>query len=208
MRLDDEGKYKEAEKFRRQNLEASKRVLGKEHPDTLRNAHNLAATLFKKGNYKEAEELFQQTLEMKERERGKDHPDIMYTVDYLAALFEKRKQYHEAAVFYQRACEGYLKAFGPNNHNTLRSLRNYEYMLKEMSLQEEASKNQPEPEDSSLSSIISEGYRFLEKFKLPPTSVESHDSRGEKEKEKDERENTASSESGGEVCSMDTEADM
>ena len=64
-------------------------------------------------------------------------------------------------------------------------------MLDEMSQQNETSENQTEPDDNSLSSMISEGHRFLERFNFPPTRIESVDS--EEDMEQDQREDTASS---------------
>jgi Tetratricopeptide repeat len=41
-----------------QVMETRKRVLGKEHPDTLTSMANLASTYGNQGRWKEAEELF------------------------------------------------------------------------------------------------------------------------------------------------------
>ena len=43
---DDQGRYSEAEPLYKRALEASERVLGKEHPDTLASVNNLAALYF------------------------------------------------------------------------------------------------------------------------------------------------------------------
>jgi hypothetical protein len=44
-------------------LETTKRVLGQEHPNTLRSMHNLASTYQSQGWWKETEELKMQVME-------------------------------------------------------------------------------------------------------------------------------------------------
>jgi hypothetical protein len=47
--LQQEGHYPEAEKLQRETLSLQSRVLGAEHPDTLRSMNNLANTLVAEG---------------------------------------------------------------------------------------------------------------------------------------------------------------
>jgi len=56
-------------------LEARKRVLGPEHPDTLINIANLALTYMDRGRWGEAEELGKEVLETRKRVLGLQHPD-------------------------------------------------------------------------------------------------------------------------------------
>ena len=51
-----------------------RRVLGEEHPDTLRSANNLATSLAHQGKYAEAEELLQAMLVVSKRVLGTAHP--------------------------------------------------------------------------------------------------------------------------------------
>jgi tetratricopeptide (TPR) repeat protein len=55
-------------------LEVRTRVLGAEHPDTLRSQSSLANSYLALGFYDEAIKLHQQTIENRERVLGPDHP--------------------------------------------------------------------------------------------------------------------------------------
>ena len=54
-----------------------RRVLGDEHPDTLRSANNLAATLVRRAKYAEAEEMLQSSV------LGSAHPHTLVTERWL-----------------------------------------------------------------------------------------------------------------------------
>jgi Tetratricopeptide repeat len=53
----NQGRWKDAEKLEVYVMEASQRVLGEEHPDTVTAISNLAATYWNLGQWKDAEDL-------------------------------------------------------------------------------------------------------------------------------------------------------
>ena len=56
-------------------LEASERVLGKEHPDTLTSVNNLALLYYAQGRYRRGRAAFNGArLRASERVLGKEHP--------------------------------------------------------------------------------------------------------------------------------------
>jgi len=67
-----QGRYPDAEALFNRALEASERVLGKEHPDTFRIVNNLAALYDSQGRHAEAEPLHKRALEAKERVLGRE----------------------------------------------------------------------------------------------------------------------------------------
>ena len=67
-----------------QVLEASKRSLGEEHPDTLRSMNNLAISYSDLGRRNEAVELREQVLEASKRSLGEEHPDTLKFMNNLA----------------------------------------------------------------------------------------------------------------------------
>ena len=69
----NEGRWKEAEELEVQVMETRKRVLGKEHPDTLTSMGNLVWTYGNQGRWKEAEELEVQVMETYKRMLGKEN---------------------------------------------------------------------------------------------------------------------------------------
>ena len=58
-------------------LEASVRLQGKEHPDTLTAMNNLARTLYAQGDLNGTRTLEEQVLEARARLLGKEHPDTL-----------------------------------------------------------------------------------------------------------------------------------
>ena len=65
-------------------MEARKKVLGQEHPDTLNSMANLASTFWSQGRWKEAEELGVQVVEARKRVLGQEHPDTLTCMANLA----------------------------------------------------------------------------------------------------------------------------
>ena len=73
------GEYEEARKLQSEVLEASTRLLGAEHPDTLTAKANLAASLRALGEYEEARKLVSEVLEARTRLLGAEQPDALWT---------------------------------------------------------------------------------------------------------------------------------
>jgi tetratricopeptide (TPR) repeat protein len=60
--LESQSKYEEAEKIHRQTLELKEKVLGRDHPYTLRSMKNLVWVLQSQGKFEEAREIQAQYL--------------------------------------------------------------------------------------------------------------------------------------------------
>lgn len=65
------------------------RVLGEDHPDTLRSRDNLAVVYREAGRVEEAIPLYEQALSGFERVLGKDHPTTESCRENLAAAYRK-----------------------------------------------------------------------------------------------------------------------
>ena len=87
------GLYKEAMPLFQQILEARKRLLGDEHPNTLRVTNNLAESFTKLGLYQEAMHLYKQTLVLQKRILGHEHPDTLRSMNGLAISYSNLGQY-------------------------------------------------------------------------------------------------------------------
>lgn len=83
-----EGRWKEAEDLDAKVLEARRRVLGEEHPDTITAMANLASTYRDQGRWKEAGELFVKVLEASRSVLGEEHP---YTIRAMANLAHTKR---------------------------------------------------------------------------------------------------------------------
>jgi hypothetical protein len=63
-----------------------RRVLGDEHPDTLRSAHILAVALRELGQYEQSRQLAEDTLTRMRRVLGDEHPETLRAGHNLAAV--------------------------------------------------------------------------------------------------------------------------
>ena len=77
-------------------LDARRRVLGPEHPNTLRAMNNLALLYLYQGKYAQAEPLFHKLLEVAHRVMGEEHPDALTYTNNLALLYDKLGKAKEA----------------------------------------------------------------------------------------------------------------
>ena len=77
------GRWKEAEQLEVQVLETTKRVLGEEHPDTLRIMNNLAYTLKSQGQDEKAISLMKNAVDLLIKQLGPTHPNTISAINTL-----------------------------------------------------------------------------------------------------------------------------
>ncbi len=70
----------------REILDVRRRVLGPEHPHTLKTMSNLGCSLHGQGKHGEAEQMTREVLDVRRRVLGPEHPDTLATVSNLASL--------------------------------------------------------------------------------------------------------------------------
>jgi hypothetical protein len=89
------GDYAGTRELLEQAVATRTRVLGTEHPDTLRVTHNLALTFWYQGDLAAARVLLEQVVETSTRVLGPEHPDtlmVMGSLDYLLAAMDEAAQ--------------------------------------------------------------------------------------------------------------------
>jgi len=72
-----------------ETLDIRRRVLGPEHPDTLKSMSNLGEVLIRQGRYAEAARLLGETLDIKRRVLGSEHPDTLWSISSLAVALSR-----------------------------------------------------------------------------------------------------------------------
>ena len=77
------GRRQDAVELREKVLEAWKRTLGEEHPDTLLSMGNLASSYSNLGRRQDAVELEEKVLEARKRTLGEEHPDTLLSIKNL-----------------------------------------------------------------------------------------------------------------------------
>ena len=111
----DQGRFDVADPLHVKALELRRRVLGEEHPDTLRSMNDLAVLYFDQGLFDEAEPLYVKTLEVRRRVLGEEHPDTQRTRNNLLKLFKATGKLDQARPLAADVLTSYRKrANGPN----------------------------------------------------------------------------------------------
>ena len=94
--LRQQGYLREAEKLDIQVLDARTRILGVEHPDTISDMAELAATYQSLGKYTKAEKLQIQVLDARNRILGVEHPHTINAMEHLAVTYQNLGKYTKA----------------------------------------------------------------------------------------------------------------
>ena len=117
-----QGHLSEAEPLFKRALAARERVLGPEHPLTLRSMHNLSTLYQAQGRYSEAEPLLKRALAARERVLGPEHTETLRAVGSLGSLYHFQGRFSEAEPLYQHALAARERVLGPEHPETLASV--------------------------------------------------------------------------------------
>ena len=72
--LKEQGNLEAAAPLYGEDLNSRRRILGDDHPDTLRSINNMAVFLDSQGNLEEAEQLYREVVDRSRRTLPEDHP--------------------------------------------------------------------------------------------------------------------------------------
>jgi tetratricopeptide (TPR) repeat protein len=103
--LEEEGRFSEAEKIYSDVIAAQRRVLGPEHPQTLRAMTMLALTMAKEGRYSEADKLQSQVIEIKTRVLGPTHTSTLQSMEMEALGLNREGRYADAEKMFHDVIE-------------------------------------------------------------------------------------------------------
>jgi serine/threonine protein kinase/tetratricopeptide (TPR) repeat protein len=116
------GLYAAAEVHLRSAEAIRSRLLGDEHPDTLRSNRALAGLLRAKGKFAEAEALLRRTAETQRRVLGEEHPDTLASMSELALALWGPGRFAEAEPIHRRTLEIRRRVLGEEHIDTLESM--------------------------------------------------------------------------------------
>ena len=122
-----EGKDSLAEPLFLKVLKVRQRVLGAEHPNTLRSMNNLALSYLDQGEYTNAEPLFDKAFNVQRRVLGREHPDTLTYASNLALLYLRQSRYAMAEALFLKILDARRRLLGPEHPataNVLASLAN------------------------------------------------------------------------------------
>ncbi|KAG9198301.1 hypothetical protein G6514_010270 [Epicoccum nigrum] len=124
MTLYSDGRYKEAKELFVQVMQARKRMLGEEHPDTLSSTANLASACRNQGRWKEAEELEVQVMQTEKRVLGNEHPNTLSSKANLALTYWNQGRWKEAEKLEIGVMQMAKRVLGDEHPDTLSSMNN------------------------------------------------------------------------------------
>ena len=122
--LQEQGYSSEAKELQVQVLNARKRVLGLEHPDTIRAMANLATMYGSLGKYIEAEKLEKQVLEASIKILGVEHPDTIIAMASLASINGRLGKYIQAEKLKMKVLEANIRVLGAEHPDTILAMGN------------------------------------------------------------------------------------
>ncbi|KAJ3283000.1 Kinesin light chain 3 [Borealophlyctis nickersoniae] len=134
----DQGRYKDAEPLFVDCLERFRRVLGEDHPDTLKSISNLAVLYQIQGKYGKAEALQVDCLERRRLVLGEDHPNTLESISNLGVLYEIQGEYEKAEPLQVDCLERRRLVLGEDHPNTLGSINNLAVLYGNQGKSEEA----------------------------------------------------------------------
>lgn len=114
--------FKKLTQYQRDVVTRSHKVLGPQHPDTLKAIMNLAILLDRTGRREEAEAMYSTALEGREARLGLDNPYTLRTVERLAGLLWAREKFVEAEELALRGLRALHGGRRGSLENQLRSL--------------------------------------------------------------------------------------
>jgi tetratricopeptide (TPR) repeat protein len=120
--LIDQGQYKDARNILLSVVELRTRLLGAEHPDTLRSRGDLATALDSEGNYAEAENQYRDLIKLDEKVFGSENSETLSSRNGLAILFMNEGKYGDAEAEYRQLANLAAKVLGADHPDTLRNL--------------------------------------------------------------------------------------
>jgi tetratricopeptide (TPR) repeat protein len=123
-------------------LDIYRRVLGEEHPDTLRSASAYAKMLRRRGKYEEAETMLRQVSHIQRRVLGPEHPDTLRTGYILVTVLEALGKAREAEAMIRLTLDAQRRVLGPEHLHTLHSAHWLSYLLRMRGLYAEAERMQ------------------------------------------------------------------
>jgi tetratricopeptide (TPR) repeat protein len=124
MLLQEQGYFKEAEMLENKVVDTRNRILGVEHPDTIRAMANLAAIYQHLGKYTEAEELQIQVLDARNRILGVEHRDTINAMANLASTYQHLGKYTEAEQLEIHVLDARNRILGVEHPDTIRAMAN------------------------------------------------------------------------------------
>ncbi|PQE30876.1 hypothetical protein CJF32_00011333 [Rutstroemia sp. NJR-2017a WRK4] len=118
------GKGTEAEEMSVQAMKVRKKILGREHKNTLASIVMVGLAYKLRGQWDAAEELEVQVMEVRKKKLGADHPDTLTSMHNLALTYKNQGRWDAAEDLQVQVRETFKKKLGADHPDTLISMTN------------------------------------------------------------------------------------
>jgi len=122
--LREQGYFMEAENLENEVLDTRNRILGVEHPETIRAMANLGATYHSLGKYTKSEKLGIQVLDARNRILGVEHPDTIFAMANLAMTYRSLGKYGESEKLGIQVLDARNRTLGVEHPDTIFAIAN------------------------------------------------------------------------------------
>ena len=124
------GNGAEAEEMSVAAMKARKKLLGREHKDTLWSMSLVGSAYNLRGQWSAAESLFMQVMETSKSKLGVDHPDTLTSMANLASTYRNQGRWEEAESLEVQVIETRKSKLGVDHPSTLTSMNNLAFTFK------------------------------------------------------------------------------
>jgi tetratricopeptide (TPR) repeat protein len=118
------GQYRQARRLQEQTVDASRRVLGDDHPDTLTSMNDLATIQADLADLKGARKLYEYILAARWRVLGDDHAATLQSMNSLAEAHHDLGDYRGAHNLHEQTLAAHRRVLGDDHPATLQSMNN------------------------------------------------------------------------------------
>jgi tetratricopeptide (TPR) repeat protein len=123
------GEYELAEPHLQKALDIRIRLLGNDHPDTLKTMNTLANVWNGQGRYEKARSLHEQALETRRRIFGTEHPQTLISMNDLARDVHFQGRLKEAQELFEQTLLLQRRNLGEQHRDTLQTMNNLANVL-------------------------------------------------------------------------------
>jgi non-specific serine/threonine protein kinase/serine/threonine-protein kinase len=126
------GLYTQAESLLSQSIDIRSRILGPEHPDTLKAREPMSSLFLERGRYREAEKFDRELIESERRVLGPDHRETLATLSNLFWTMDLLGRSQEGERLGRTTLEVQQRVLGREDPDTLLSMRRLGSILESM----------------------------------------------------------------------------
>jgi eukaryotic-like serine/threonine-protein kinase len=134
------GLYSRASVLGQQSLEIRQRILGPEHPDTLKSMNDLAQALGDDGHYPEATKMLREENDIERRVLGPENPQTLHSMNDLALAMWRDANPVEAEKLSRETLDIRRRVLGLEHRDTLKSMNTLALCLHDLGRDAEAEK--------------------------------------------------------------------